>query len=167
VIETVAAFVNAQGGKVFIGTERYDYPMEAIEIVINMIVHRDYRDSGDSIVKIFDEHITFFNPGKLYHDLTIEKPQTGDYPSRCRNTAIAKIFKEMGSIEKYGSGIARIKNECQQHGILEPVFEEFQHGFKVPLLKQKQDGGVSEGINEGINFLYAYIKQNPSNGSLI
>ena len=117
--------------------ERYDYPLEAIrEIVTNMIVHRDYRDSGDSIIKIFDDHITFFNPGKLYNDLTIEKLQSGNYPSRCRNTAIAKMFKEVGSIEKYGSGIARIKRECQQHGIIAPIFEEFQHGFQVTLYKK-------------------------------
>ena len=32
--------------------ERLDYPVEAIrEIVLNMIVHRDYRSSSSSIVK--------------------------------------------------------------------------------------------------------------------
>lgn len=32
-------------------TERFDYPIDAIrEIVINMIVHRDYRDSSHSII---------------------------------------------------------------------------------------------------------------------
>ncbi len=43
-------------------TERFDYPMDAIrEIVINMIVHRDYRDSSHSIIKVFDDRIEFFN----------------------------------------------------------------------------------------------------------
>ncbi len=41
-------------------TERFDYPGEAIrEIVINMIVHRDYRESSHSIIKIFDDRISF------------------------------------------------------------------------------------------------------------
>ena len=54
--------------------ERFDYPEEAIrEIVLNMIVHRDYRESGDSIVKIFDDRIEFFNPGSLIGGLTIEQ----------------------------------------------------------------------------------------------
>jgi len=145
--------------------ERYDYPLEAIrEIVTNMIVHRDYRDSGDSIIKIFDDHITFFNPGKLYDDLTVEKLQSGDYSSRSRNKALAKMFKEVGSIEKYGSGIARIKQECRNHGILEPIFEEFQHGFKVSLFKQERggaNGGANGGVNGGVNSIYEIIQQTP------
>jgi len=137
--------------------ERYDYPLEAIrEVVINMIVHREYRDSGNSIIKIYDDRIEFFNPGKLYDDITIEKLQSGNYSSRSRNRAIAKIFKEAGIIERYGSGIKRIKNACRFHKIKEPVFEEFQHGFRVILFNKKLD----EGINEGINSLYSFIKDN-------
>ncbi|MBU1666998.1 putative DNA binding domain-containing protein [bacterium] len=152
-------------------TVKYDYPLEAIrEIVINMIVHRDYRDSGNSIIKIFDDRIEFFNPGKLYDDLTIEKLQSGDYSSRTRNRAIARAFKEAGIIERYGSGIGRIKNECKLHGVIEPIFEEFVHGFRVVLFKEKQDGvingvinGVVNGVvNEGIDSLYDFIKKHPN-----
>ncbi|XCN74222.1 MAG: RNA-binding domain-containing protein [Candidatus Electrothrix aestuarii] len=47
-------------------TERWDYPMDALrEIVINMIVHRDYTHASESVIKIFDDHIQFYNPGKL------------------------------------------------------------------------------------------------------
>jgi len=75
--------------------ERYDYPLEAIrEVVINMVVHRDYADSGDSIIKIFDDRMEFFNPGKLYGDITIKMLESGNHSSRSRNRAIAKICKE-------------------------------------------------------------------------
>lgn len=41
-------------------TQRWQYPLEAIrEIVMNMIVHRDYRASADSIVKVYDDKIEF------------------------------------------------------------------------------------------------------------
>ncbi len=66
--------------------ERFDYPLDAIrEIVVNMIVHRDYRDSSGSIIKIFDDHIKFYNPGKLYGDLTLEALLSNNYTSRVRN----------------------------------------------------------------------------------
>jgi len=127
--------------------ERFDYPLEAIrEIVINMVAHRDYRDSGDSIIKIFDDRIEFFNPGKLYDDLTIEKLLSGDYSSRSRNRAVAKLFKEAGIIEKYGSGITRIRKECTLHKVKDPVFEEFQHGFRVVLFKEPTQENTKEKI---------------------
>jgi ATP-dependent DNA helicase RecG len=138
--------------------ERYDYPLEAIrEIVINMVIHRDYRDSGNSIIKIFDDRIEFFNPGKLYGDLTIAQLNSGHYASRTRNRAIANMFKECGLIERYGSGIKRIRNACVKHGLAEPVFEEFQHGFHVVIYKESGVGGV----NEGVNALLALIAHHP------
>ncbi len=117
--------------------ERYDYPLDAIrEIVLNMIVHRDYRDSSDSVIKIYDERIEFFNPGGLYDDLTIEQLESNNYKSKTRNKLLALMFKECGLIEKYGSGIGRIKKFCKEHKIKEPKFEELQKGFQVTLYKE-------------------------------
>jgi len=41
-------------------------------------------------------------------------------------------------------GIKRIQNAFKSHGIMGPKFEEFQHGFRVILVKQK----IAEGVNE-------------------
>jgi len=121
-------------------TERFDYPPDAIrEIVINMIVHRDYRDSSASIIKIFDNKIEFYNPGNLYGGITIEDLLSGNYTSKTRNKLIAKAFKEIGLIERYGSGIMRVRRICKEYGINEPKFEEIFNGFKVTLFKQKLD----------------------------
>ncbi len=129
--------------------ERYDYPLDAIrEIVLNMIVHRDYRDSSDSIIKIFDDRIEFFNPGDLYDDLTIEKLMSNNYESKTRNKLIASMFKECGLIEKYGSGISRIKKLCKAHGISDPKFEELQKGFKVTLYKETTQETTQETIKK-------------------
>ncbi|MBA7532340.1 hypothetical protein ES705_24566 [subsurface metagenome] len=81
--------------------ERYEYPPEALrEIILNMIIHRDYSHSSDSIIKIFDDRIEFFNPGNLLPPLTVEKLIIGNYASNTRNKQIAGIFKEAGLIEK-------------------------------------------------------------------
>lgn len=147
--------------------ERYDYPLEAIrEIVLNMIVHRDYRDSSDSVIKIFDDYIEFFNPGDLYDGLKVEDLLSNNYESKTRNKLITSMFKECGLIEKYGSGISRIKKLCNEYGIVEPKFEEIQKGFRVTLYKEKinggVNGGVSGGVSGGVNELLEFIKTNPN-----
>lgn len=116
----------------------------------------DKYDSGNSIIKIFDDKIEFFNHGKLYDDITIEKLNSNNYSSRARNRAIARAFKEAGIIERYGSGIKRIKEDCKLHGVIEPKFEEFVHGFRVTVYKEKlskEDVRVNVGVLE-------YIKVN-------
>ncbi|MDR1114802.1 MAG: hypothetical protein LBL33_01355 [Tannerella sp.] len=137
-VEEVMAFVRKHISKEFIITanpariERWDYPLDAIrEIILNMIVHRDYTHHGNSSVKIFPDHIEFFNPGRLPDQISIADLMKGDYVFDCRNKQVARIFKEIEWIERYGTGIRRIKDYFKEYGSPEPVFENFQHGFRV------------------------------------
>ena len=83
--------------------------MDALrEIVINMIVHRDYTSASESSVKIFDDHIEFYNPGKLSGGLSVQQLLSSNYTSSIRNKQIATLFKNAGLIERYGSGIKRV-----------------------------------------------------------
>lgn len=126
------------------------------EIVINMIVHRDYMSSGDSSVKIFDEYIEFFNPGHLPDTITIEQLLTDEYSSYSRNRKVAATFKEVQLIEKYGSGIRRIREAFEHYGLKTPKFENFQHGFRVIVYAERlADTGKTSGK------IIAYIRDNP------
>ena len=143
-VEEVLSFLRKHISKEFIITanpariERWEYPLEALrEIVLNMIVHRDYTHRGNSSVKIFPDRIEFFNPGQLPNHISINDLLHGNYVSDCRNKLLAKIFKEIDWIERYGTGIRRIRDYFREYGSPEPLFENFQHGFKVtvyPLL---------------------------------
>jgi ATP-dependent DNA helicase RecG len=142
-VEGVMAFIRKHISKAYIFTgepqreERWEYPMEALrEIVINAIVHRDYASTSDSIIKIFDDRIEVFNPGALPQGLTIEKLLTGDYVSSIRNRKIADMFKEIGLVEKYGTGIPRILREFEAYGLSIPKFEEIGPGFRVTAYKK-------------------------------
>ena len=44
--------------------------------------------------------------------------------SDAKNRVIANIFKELGLIEQWGSGIARIKSSCLEVGLKEPLVRE-------------------------------------------
>lgn len=103
--------------------ERWEYPLEALrELVVNMIVHRNYMNSNDSVIKFFDDRIEFFNPGKLPNGLTVEQLIRGDYFSAIRNKQIASVFKDACIIEKYGSGIKRVLYAFSKYNLPQLVF---------------------------------------------
>lgn len=118
--------------------QKWDYPLEAIrEIVLNMIVHRDYRSAADSVVKVFPDHIEFYNPGTLPNGMTIEELMSNRYKSQPRNKQIADIFKDMGDIEKYGSGIKRVVGKFIAEGLPMPKWELVSDGVCVTVWKKE------------------------------
>ena len=150
-------------------TQRWQYPMEAIrEIVMNMIVHRDYRDEADSIIKIFDDSIEFFNPGRLPENITEKDLIENTYRSTPRNKLIADIFRSMGLIEKYGSGIKRIMSYFSEAGLPKPTFQNQSNGFLVtvlanPTTKNVKIENVTENVTEKrLNQIIQLFKNNPS-----
>ncbi len=154
--EAIFDFVKKHINKAYIITgkpqreERWQYPMDAIrEIIINMVVHRDYMHYGDSSVKIYDNNIEFFNPGCLPGSITIEQLIQGNYVSQIRNKKLAAMFKEAGLIEKYGSGIKRIQQQFIAYGLNPPVFENFQHGFRVLVFAKSSKVGNEVGNEVG------------------
>jgi ATP-dependent DNA helicase RecG len=137
-VEEVLSFIKKHISKEIIITgevqnvEKWEYPLEALrELVLNMIIHRDYSKPSDSIVKIFDDRIEFFNPGLLPENITIRKLLTNDYKSVPRNKLIANICKDLGWIEKYGTGIRRILEYFKQEDLPTPKFKEISGGFQA------------------------------------
>jgi ATP-dependent DNA helicase RecG len=179
-VEAVMDFIKKHINKAYIITgniqreERWDYPLDAVrEIVVNAIVHRDYRDSSDSVFKIFDDRIEFYNPGKLPEGLNIEKLLSGDYISTIRNKKIAEVFKEANMIEKYGSGIGRILEGFGKHRLSAPKFEEISNGFRVTAFKEtikkdtikdtkKDTIRDTKNSREKEEIILKKIKENPS-----
>ncbi len=90
--------------------ERWQYPLEGLrELLLNAVVHRDYKNTSDIVIKIFDDRILFTSPGRIYGNLTIEDLERDDYVSSIRNKLLAEAFYLMGEIEKYGTGFVRIR----------------------------------------------------------
>lgn len=149
--------------------EIFEYPLAALrEILLNAVVHRDYTSPVDIQIKIFDDAITFFNPGKLFGDLTIELLRGNNYQSRTRNKLIAEAFYLTKDIEKYGSGYIRIRQEISAYPTMKFDYEENGDGFLVKLSYAEQkissggvNGGVSGGVSGGVNDLLDFIRLNP------
>lgn len=107
-----------------------EYPFEAIrEAVINAIAHRDYNRRGAPImVSIFDDRIEVRNPGGLLPGLNIKKLE-GHHATR--NEAICAIFHETMDMERYGTGITKMKRFMKEHGLSTPKFSEEGDYFVV------------------------------------
>ena len=154
--------------------QRWQYPMEAIrEIVLNMIIHRDYRSSSDSIVKVFDDRIEFYNPGRLPDNITVDDLLSNNYRSTPRNKKIAETFKDMGLIEKYGSGIRRIIDYFKDENRRLPQFTNISDGFMVTVfvddnkaksMKKYTEKGTEKGtekLTKNQQMILDYITSNP------
>jgi len=109
------------------------YPHEAVrEAVINAVLHTDYSTMRSSIqVAIFDDRMEITNPGPLPLGLSLETALSG--VSQLRNKVLGRVFRELRLIEQWGSGLARMRDVCLQHGGSAPKFEELDLFFRVTL----------------------------------
>ncbi len=99
----------------------------ARELLVNAIVHADYSQTGAPIrVALFSDRLEIENPGVLLAGLTLDDIRQGG--SRLRNRVIGRVFKELGYIEQWGSGIQRATAACTAAGLPPPKLEE--HGFR-------------------------------------
>ena len=105
-------------------TDTYEIPETALrEALTNALVHRDYTNQGRDIkVGIYDDIVNIVSPGGLPNTLTMETLLDGR--SEIRNRIIARVFKELGYIEQWGSGIQRIKSACRAAGLSDPRIRE-------------------------------------------
>ena len=150
-------------GKTSQRTEIFEYPIPAIrELVMNAIVHRDYMSPIDIQIKIFDQSITIFNPGKLFGNLTVEDLKTDHYQSNTRNKLIAEAFYLTKDIEKYGSGFIRVREEIRTYPTMQYEYKEIANGFLVELRyeKQKVVEKVVEKITENQASILKLIENN-------
>lgn len=129
--------------------DSYEIPQIALrEALINALIHRDYTNAGRDIkVGIYDDILNIVSPGGLPNTITLEDIQNGR--SEARNKVIARVFKELGLIEQWGSGIGRIKNSCTQAGLQLPKIEEKGDSVDVEIFRpQDKTNEVKESKGE-------------------
>ena len=91
--------------------EVWQYPLPVLrELLLNAVMHRDYRSSSDIIIKIFDDSISVTNPGTIFGNLSLSDLQRDDYTSSIRNKILADALYLIGEVETYGTGFVRIRN---------------------------------------------------------
>ena len=109
------------------------YPVKAVlEVLKNMILHRDYSSNGDSIIRIYKDRIEFTSLGGLIGNLTVEGIELGI--SVQRNPNLMKVFENISIIKGNGEGIQEILSAYKEYKV-RPVFKSIGGIFQVILPK--------------------------------
>lgn len=143
--------------------DEYEIPHEVIrEILTNAVLHRSYiRSNMPTYVAIYDDRIEVISPGKLYGGMTVK--QMLDGKTERRNPVIGKIFALTHISEGWGRGVKGMVAECVDHGLKEPLFEEWGEDFRVTLYRKPIAVPIdSPTLSEIDQKIVAIIKSNPS-----
>ena len=124
-------------------TDTYELPEAALrEALTNALIHRDYTNQGRDIkVGIYDDIVNIVSPGGFPSTLTADGLREGR--SEIRNRVIARVFKELGYIEQWGTGLQRIKKTCLDHGLQEPRIREISDSVDIEFQRPRVSG-ISE-----------------------
>jgi len=123
-----------------------EIPVEAVrEAIGNSLCHRDYSNPKGNEVAIFKDRVEIYNPGFFPDEVDPEDFFTGHEHSILRNPLIAETMYKSKDIERWGSGIKRIHDECGEANV-KVEFKRLKTGFVVVFYRPKWEDG--EGLEE-------------------
>jgi len=108
-------------------------PRRALEeLVVNSVMHRDYRTRGAIQIIRYSNRVEFRNPGISL----VADDRLGEPGSVTRNEAIAGILHDTPYAETKGTGIRAVRELVREHHLDPPVFESDREKdtFKVTVL---------------------------------
>jgi len=146
----------------------WEYPLEALrEAVINALIHRDYTITADIQIRLYDDHLSVWNPGGLPKGIRLEQLKEPEHPSILRNPLLAQAFYFAGLIERWGTGTTHIVRLCRDQDLPEPEFAEQAGNFRLIFHKDPYtpDQLRKLGLNERQIQAVLYVKQHGSIGN--
>lgn len=111
-----------------------DYPEIAVhEILMNAVLHRDYRSNTPVRFYWYADRIEIQSPGGLYGEVTAE---TLTSRSSYRNPVLAEAMKALGYVNRFGYGIQRAMSALDSNGNPPLTIETDSAVFKATLRRR-------------------------------
>lgn len=110
----------------------------------------------------------------LPDDITVDDLMNNRYKSTPRNKMVADFCKDLGLIEKYGSGIRRVITLFKEAGLPLPEFEQISGGLNVTVYSKtfervdsdkvidRVGDRVGDKLSETQKRILSLMQQNPS-----
>jgi len=143
--------------------EKYQYPPDAFrEAIVNAICHRDYEERGDIQIRVFDDFLEVWSPGKLPEPLRLEDLKK-THKSVPRNPLLARQLFWIKFVEEVGTGTNDMIDYCREWGIPEPEFKHVTGDFVVTFFGKLTDKYYEDmGLNERQIKVVTYVRKNNS-----
>ncbi|WP_301280817.1 ATP-binding protein [Actinomyces sp. oral taxon 414] len=93
-------------------------------------------------IGFYDDRIQVDSPGLLLPGMTID---TMRRVSRLRNPTLARVFREAGIMEQWGTGVQRVFEQVAEAGLPEPLIEEIQDRVRVTIYIPSHDPARPSG----------------------
>lgn len=166
-VEQAFDFIIGNTGKKFsiVGTERREtpeYPYKALrELITNSLGHRDYFESKEVLIEIFDDRIQVANPGGL---LAGQNMNNFDKTPQHRNPITYRLLRDFGLGEGLGLGIRLVRRQCREARLPDPEFYELGNTFQAVLYNQSsaKKRYLADFENPRQRQLMAYLAKNKS-----
>ncbi|NCO40759.1 MAG: hypothetical protein AUJ96_01935 [Armatimonadetes bacterium CG2_30_66_41] len=120
------------------------------------VAHADHSLTGMRLrVAIDADRLEVGNPGMLPFGMTLDDFKAG--VSRLRNRVIARVLRELGLVEEWGTGYLRMTQACREGGYPAPEWEEHGPCLRVVFrphpeaVSSEGDVPASETANETVN----------------
>ncbi len=116
--------------------EVLELPEKALrEILLNLLVHRNYHITAPAKIAIYDNRMEIFSPGDFPGPLNPNELMKG--LTFLRNPLICRIFREGQFIEKMGTGFITLFNSFEERGLKKPEVIEENSLVKCILPREK------------------------------
>lgn len=116
------------------------------EIIVNMIVHREYINAHPATFIIYGDRVETENANNPHGEGLLTPTNFSPFP---KNPSIAKFFMQLGRFDELGSGILNVNKNIEAYsGKDNPQFIEGDT-FKTIIPTGGVDGKVAVVVNEG------------------
>lgn len=113
------------------------------ELLVNALVHRPYTQKGDIYLYLLPDRLELTNPGLLPIGVT---PRNILHQSVRRNEHLARLFHDVGLMEREGTGIDRMCDILLSQGRPVPELKENDDSVTVTVHRRYPDKKVIEFI---------------------
>lgn len=110
------------------------YPRVAVrELIINAVMHRDYRSTAPVRITWLDDRVEIQSPGGLYGEVS---PANFPLHTSYRNPVIAEALKALGYVNRYGRGVQRAQEALERNGSPRAEFR-FDAGYVLAAIRRR------------------------------